>query len=202
MKRAILIANGEYHNEYQYNPDDYIIAIDGGYDQLISQGITPDLLIGDLDSIKSKIKPSIELIKLPKEKDDTDSLFALKEALKREFDTFVMFGFLGKELNHTIANLQSLLFLKKQNKNGIIIHNNQVFEILSNEMKTYSNKQGYISIFSLSDNSIVTLKNLKYPLTNHPLTSDFPLGIDNEFLPNKKASVEVHQGFVLTIYNN
>jgi thiamine pyrophosphokinase len=201
-KKAVLIAAGEYNNEYQYNPDDYIIAIDGGYDHLINQGITPDLLIGDLDSIKAQIKPSQQLIKLPKEKDDTDSLYALKEAIKRGFNYFELYGFLGNKFNHSIANIQCLLYLKKEGFNGIIFNNNECYEILHNENKNFSNKLGYISVFSLSDSSIVTLKGLKYPLDKKELTSSFPLGIDNEFIINKKASVEVHQGYVLIIYNN
>ena len=122
-KKVVLIASGEYHNEYQYNPDDYIIAVDGGYDHLMKQGITPDLLIGDLDSIKSQIKPSQQLIKLPKEKDDTDSLYALKEAIKRGFNSFSLFGFLGNKFNHSLANIQCLMFLKKEGYRGIIYHN-------------------------------------------------------------------------------
>ncbi len=201
-KKAVLIAAGEYNNEYQYNPDDYIIAIDGGYDHLINQGITPDLLIGDLDSIKSQIKPSQQLIKLPKEKDDTDSLFALKEAINRGFNSFSLYGFLGNKFNHSLANIQCLMYLKKEGYNGVIYFDNECYEILNNEIKTFNKAIGNISIFSLSDSSIVTLKGLKYPLEKKELTSSFPLGIDNEFIINKKASVEVHQGYVLIIYNN
>ena len=201
-KKAVLIAAGEYHNEYQYNPDDYIIAIDGGYDHLINQGIAPDLLIGDLDSIKSQIKPSQQLIKLPKEKDDTDSLFAIKEAINRGFNSFSLYGFLGNKFNHSLANIQCLMYLKKEGYNGVIYFDNECYEILNNEIKTFNKAIGNISIFSLSDSSIVTLKGLKYPLDKKELTSSFPLGIDNEFIINKKASVEVHQGYVLIIYNN
>ena len=201
-RKVVLIAAGEYRNEYQYNPEDYIIAIDGGYDHLIKQGITPDLLIGDLDSLQSQIKPSQQLITLPKEKDDTDSLYALKEAIKRGFKDFELFGFLGNKFNHSLANIQSLMYLKKEGFNGVIYHNNECYELLHNENKTFLNNIGYISIFSLSDSSIVTLKGLKYPLENKELTSFYPLGIDNEFIANKKASVEVHQGYVLIIYNN
>ena len=94
------------------------------------------------------------------------------------------------------------MFLKKEGYRGIIYHDNECYEVLNNETKTFNNQSGNISIFSLSDTSIVTLKGLKYPLDNKELTSSFPLGIDNEFIVNKKASVSVHQGYILIIYNN
>ena len=94
------------------------------------------------------------------------------------------------------------MYLKKEGYNGVIYFDNECYEILNNEIKTFNKAIGNISIFSLSDSSIVTLKGLKYPLDKKELTSSFPLGIDNEFIINKKASVEVHQGYVLIIYNN
>ena len=69
-----------------------------------------------------------------------------------------------------------------------------------NETKEFKGV-GYISVFSLTDVSKgVTLKNLKYELTNQTLLSSFPLGVSNEFIANKKATISILDGCLLIIY--
>ena len=199
MKKVVMFANGDYQNEYKYNKDDYIIAIDGGYEHLIKRGIKPNLIVGDLDSITSPIEAGSEVIKLSPVKDDTDTLYALKEARRRGFDYFELYGMLGKALNHTLGNIQLFLYLKKEGISFKAFYQNEVYQVLHDE-KISLEKEGRFSLLSLTEESVVTLKDVAYEVNNLRFTNDFPLGIDNEFLPNKKAQLQVDSGYMLIIY--
>lgn len=198
MQKAVLVAYGEYNNEYHFCKDDYIVAIDGGYSYLKKQKIKPNLFIGDNDSNKLAIDKNVKKIILPEEKDDTDSLYAIKTCLKLGFDRFELYGFLGKEFSHSLANIQVLLYLKKKRVEAKIIEKNKTYIILHNE-KIKLKKDGKLTLLSLSNKSKVSLKNLKYPLKKSILSNDFPLGIDNEFI-DKEAEITIHNGYVLLIY--
>lgn len=200
MRKIVLVASGDYKFEYQYNKNDFIVAIDGGYNYLSEQNIKPNLFIGDMDSLNKQIDKSVEIIKLPTEKDDTDALFAIKEMIKRGYNNYELYGFLGGDLSHTIANIQLFLFLKKQKINFKAIYQNHIYQVINQETISLNGK-GYISIFSLVDQSIVTIKNLKYEITNYKLTNSYPLGIDNEFINNKKAKIKCYEGYILIIYS-
>lgn len=201
MKRVILVASGQYFDEYNWCDDDFIVAIDGGYDHLVNANIKPHLLVGDFDSISGDIPDDVEVLSLPQEKDDTDSFFAIKECIKRGYKDFELYGFLGNQLSHTIANIQLFLFLKKQGINFKAFYQKQIFQVLHLETIDLTG-QGFFSIFSLVDSSFLSIKNCKYQVDNLKMTNDYPIGIDNEFIPNKKASITCHQGYLLLIYNN
>lgn len=200
MNRAVLIAAGEYRDEYAFSETDDVIAVDGGYAYILRQRLVPVLFVGDKDSYSEELPEDLEKILLPKEKDDTDSLYAIKELLKRGYRRFALYGFLGGSMAHAIANLQSLLYLKKNGGEALLFHSGEIYEILHDERKDLTRDGGTFSIFSLSESSLVSISGAKYPLNNYLLKNDFPIGIDNAFLTSKKASVKVHRGFVLIIY--
>lgn len=199
MKKAILFANGEYDSSYTYSREDFIIAIDGGYDILFELGIKPSLVVGDLDSISKPIPSDIKVIRLSVEKDDTDALYALKWALKEGFDTFELHAFLGKDLNHTLGNIELFLHLKKLGVNFKAYYQNKTYQVLHDECFEISKGKDKFTLLSLSEYSIASLYNVKYEVINHKFTNDIPLGIDNEFI-NKKAQIQVDSGYMLLIY--
>lgn len=104
MNRAVLIAAGEYREEYVFSEKDDLVAVDGGYEAMLRQHLVPVLFVGDRDSYAGELPEHLEKIVLPCEKDDTDSLFAVKELLKRGYRSFALYGFLGGSISHTIAN--------------------------------------------------------------------------------------------------
>ena len=115
MKRCVIIG-GAPINDYNrikglLSDDDFIIACDSGLVHLEKSGITPNLIIGDFDSF-DKPKTNIETIVLPREKDDTDSFFAVKEAVRRGFDELLIFGAIGGRLDHSLGNISILLYKK------------------------------------------------------------------------------------------
>ena len=84
-----------------------VIAADGGLAHLKAQGAAPDLTVGDFDSLG--YVPDGNVIRHPPEKDDTDTMLALRLGLERGYDTFVLYGCLGGRMDHAYANFQAVL---------------------------------------------------------------------------------------------
>lgn len=178
--------------------EDYVIAVDGGYEYL--KGNRIDLVIGDFDSL-SYVPEHPNVIVLKPEKDDTDMMAALKEGLKRGYETFYIYGGCGGRIDHTLANIQSLAYLSQQGARGYLLYDNQVITIIQNDSIVFqSDKKGYISVFSFGEKAEgVTLKGLKYPLENAVLSDKFPLGVSNEFT-GVMSEISVKKGRLIVVY--
>ena len=198
-----MFANGEYHGEYHHEEGDFIIAIDGGYNHLYEYGIVPDILIGDMDSIDYRKPDNLDrkhVIKLNPKKDDTDALAAINYAIEQGYDYFELYAFLGKELNHTLGNIQLFRYLNKKGIEFKAFFDNKIYEVVSNGNKKFKGK-GTFSVLSLTPESIVSIYNAEYRVRNHVFSDDFPLGIDNVCLKGRQISVTVKKGMVLVIYS-
>ena len=162
---------------------DYVIAADGGYTYLQRLGISPDLVLGDFDSLAKKPQNK-NVIELPREKDDTDTYYAARKALELgATDVVIVGGLGGARLDHTLANLQTLVFLAK---NGVCATladtDNEVTALLPGTHRIQARPGWYFSIFSAGEQAPgVTLEGLKYPLHDYTLTHAFPIGVSNEF---------------------
>lgn len=178
--------------------EDFVIAVDGGYEYL--KGNRIDLAVGDFDSL-SYIPRHTNVITLKPEKEETDMLVALKEGLLRGYKVFYIYGGCGGRMDHTYANIQCLAYLAKQGAKGYLIQDNQVLTMLQNETITFhSDMKGYLSVFSYGQRAKgVTLTGLKYPLKDATLTDDFPLGVSNEFI-GETSQITVKNGRLLVIY--
>ena len=198
----ILGAGDSYDRQISVGEKDYIICADGGLRNSHIFSRSPDLIVGDFDSLGEI--PQIENIEVyPPEKDDTDMLIAIKKGLKRGYKTFVILGALGGErADHSIANIQNLAYICEQGGRGFILHNNTVFTAIKDaELKFSKDCKGYISVFSLRDESKgIYLKNLKYELNGQSLFSSNPMGVSNEFT-GKEASISVKEGILLVTFN-
>ena len=72
-----------------------MICADAGYETAVKYGITPDLIVGDFDSVKTLPQKSAKVLTLPVEKDVTDTMFAVMKGLTMGFRSFVLLGCLG-----------------------------------------------------------------------------------------------------------
>ncbi len=187
----------------ELNNDDLVIAADGGYDKAKLLGICPNIIIGDLDSIKGNYNKDIEIIKHNIDKDDTDTFLAVKEGLKRGFKDFVVIGGLGGRLDHCLANISLLKFIYENNSKGIIIDNKNEVRYLSNgKIELSKNNRKSISILAYSNVAKgVTIKGVKYSLDNAIISNSFPIGISNSFL-EEKAEISVKEGELIIIVFN
>ncbi|MDY3906092.1 MAG: thiamine diphosphokinase [Lawsonibacter sp.] len=183
-------------------PGDYVIAADRGYDSLMAYGVTPDLVVGDFDSLGyTPNHPNVT--RLPAEKDDTDMVYALRKGLELGYRRFVLLGGVGGRLEHTLGNLQLLDWLTTQGAVGFLAGEKTVATALRNGSITFpASMSGYLSVFCNSGTAEgVTLSNLKYPLDRYTMTGTFPVGVSNEFL-NAEATVSVERGSLILIWED
>lgn len=203
MKRCIIIGGAPINNyDYinsQIQEEDFLIYCDSGLIHLNKIKHQPNLIVGDFDS---HVNPNIdvETIVLPTEKDDTDTVFGVKEGIKRGYEEFILVGVLGNRFDHSLGNLSILLLLDKEEKCGKIIDDYSVIEIVKNTPKYVENTFSYFSLLSVTPIiSGVTIENAKYGLNGAEITNYFPIGVSNEVLEGKCAKVTVEEGIALLI---
>ncbi|HMV97000.1 MAG TPA: thiamine diphosphokinase, partial [Anaerolineales bacterium] len=112
QKRIIIFANGELPNKEKaralLREDDFIIAADGGTRHALELGRTPNIIIGDLDSLPVNFEPStlnIELMQFPADKNETDLELAIQHALTLNPQEIIIIGALGGRLDQTLGNI-------------------------------------------------------------------------------------------------
>lgn len=177
--------------------EDLIIAADAGLRHLQNAGIKPHLYVGDGDSLGFQPE-GIEAVVLPKVKDDTDTLAALREGLRRGYRRFYLYGALGGErFSHSIANVQTLAFLSFSGAQGTLIHRSCRVSLLTAGSHQLQPQGGYFSLFAYGGEASVTVEGAKYPLKEASLSPLFPLGVSNE--RQGTCGITVHWGKVLLI---
>jgi thiamine pyrophosphokinase len=180
---------------------DYIIAADGGYEHLHRLGYKPDLLVGDFDSIK-KVPKGVNIVRLPKEKNDTDTLYAIKLGMEKGHTSFIIHGGMGGRADHTLANIQSLAYIAERGATGYLIGEGTVITALKDGKISFSaENKGIISVFCNGSVAFgVNIRGLKYPLTDATLTSDMPIGVSNEFI-GSEGEVSVEKGTLIIMWS-
>lgn len=207
---CILIGAGDLTiSEIPVGENDLCIAVDGGYEYCKLLEITPDYILGDFDSISEKEAEGVaeiakaeedKVIVLPVEKDDTDMLAAIKLGLSEGYQSFRIYGGMGGRIEHTIANIQCLLYLKEHNAVGYLMDGTGMILVAKEEEISFQDSlEGYMSLFSMGDKSTVSIENMKYLLKEQEITNSFPIGISNEFILGEKGKITVHKGAVVII---
>ena len=183
----------------EIGPDDLVIAADAGYKQL--GGIKPHLVVGDFDSL-GYVPREESVVELPVRKDDTDALFAVKLGLSRGFRRFVLLGSVGGRLDHTLANIQALAYLTTRGARGVLVGEIEKITMLQNgSLNFFGTPEGIVSVFAYGGTATgVTEENLAYPLDCATVTTDFPIGVSNEFT-NQPARITVEEGCLLIVWN-
>ena len=196
-KICYIIGAGEIHNlNIKPNPNDYIIAADGGYTYLKEINITPDMIVGDFDS--SKYPQKKDTIKLHKIKDTTDMFEAMKIAYKKGYKKCLIYGALGGRISHSIANISQMVYFVGKMDITLIDENTTITATNSKINIDYKNLS-YISVFSYTPISKgVNIKGLKYELKNATLKANYPLGVSNESI-GKPAEITVEDGILIII---
>lgn len=198
-KCVIFCAAGFSEHLVPIEPDDYIIAADGGLRHTEKLGLTPHAVIGDFDSLGYTPQGATVF---PVEKDDTDSMLAIRRGLALGYKTFLLYGSLdGPRLDHTVANFQALAFLRRHGARGYLIGERQIVTLTEGEALVFRNAKGDFSAFCMGAPAKgITLTGFYYPLTEGTLTADFPLGVSNHFT-GSRAEVRSGEGQLLLVYS-
>lgn len=206
-------------------PGDLVLAADGGYRALYSLGYTPDLLLGDFDSLGDlPLPPDLPVLRFPARKDDTDTGLALRHGLDRGFRDFALYGCAGGRVDHLLANLQSMARVSRLGATIRLAAPEYDAWALTGPAPDTSAPSTpapdalapdalapaavlalpprpggtLVSVFCHGDRAEgVTLTGLAYPLSDAALTGDFPLGVSNRRLEGQPATVSVRRGTLL-----
>lgn len=203
MRRCVIIG-GAPIQDYQWIrqnllPDDFYIFCDGGLKHRQSLQVTPDLLVGDFDSWDNP-KTETETIVLPREKDDTDTFFGVKEGVKRGFEDFLLIGVIGGRFDHSLGNISALLYLTGLGKKALIIDDYSSIEVVSSQPVFIEQNIQYFSVLNIDGKAKgITIKNAQYPLEHAEITWDYQYGISNQVLPGKTAEVTTQEGRLLLV---
>ena len=203
MKRCVIIGGapiGRYDRiRALLNENDSYIYCDSGLKHREGLGVQPDLIIGDFDSY-DRPDTDIETIVLPTVKDDTDTMFAVKEGIRRGFEDFLLIGALGGRLDHTMVNVYSLLYLDDKGKNGAIADDFSVVRLVSRTPAEIGPEWAFFSLVNIDGSAHgVTIRDAKYELTDAEIPCSFQYATSNEPLPNKTATVSLKEGRLLLI---
>ena len=201
METCVIFCAGGFEKlARQPDETDFILAADGGLVHLEKLGIVPHGIIGDFDSL-GYVPKGAQVF--PVEKDDTDSMLAVRKGLELGYRRFELYGALdGERLDHTVANLQTLCFLANHGAVGFLVGLKYMAAVLRDGTFRFPrNAKGILSLFCLGpDAEGVTLKGLKYSLDGGTLSSGFPLGVSNHFA-GEEASVTVERGTLIALHD-
>ena len=203
MDRCVIVGGADINN-YEYirstlRQNDYVIFCDSGLKHLEALRVQPGLIVGDFDSHDNP-HLTVETIVLPCEKDDTDTVYAVKEAVKRGFDDFLLIGVVGARLDHTLGNVSILLYLDSLEKRGCIIDDYSEMEIVSEKPVSVTNDYSFFSLLNITGCAKgITITGAKYPLTDAEISCEYQYGVSNEVLPGETAVVSVKCGKLLLI---
>jgi thiamine pyrophosphokinase len=210
MKRMVIVGGGpkSYIPDLkEFSGDDcFLIGADQGAEVLVEQGLTPDLSIGDFDSVSeqslTKIeKESRQMLIYPDEKDETDLELAIKEALQRSPEHILLFGVTGGRIDHSQANIQLLYpLMEKQVKATIIDKQNRVELVPAGEHKIEAVGQyPYISFLPMTlEVKELTLTGFYYPLEKAYLPFGSTLCISNRLIEDT-GTFSFKSGILLVI---
>jgi len=205
MKKCIILANGKPPHKsvitfFKKNGFETLICADGGANTALRMNLTPEFIVGDLDSISKeaieKFKKTSEIIQY-KRQNDTDVEKCLKYAIKNKFDEALLIGVTGDRLDHTFCNLGIVLKFFSKIKLSVLAENS-FLKAYTGDVHLKTQKGEIISLYGFSNKTKITSKGLKYPLKNVSL----PFG-EKESTSNASTSnsiqLKIKNGIIFVI---
>ncbi len=189
--------------------DDFVIYCDSGLRHMECLGIAPSLIVADFDSYDDPHMDT-ETIVLPVAKDDTDTVYAVKEAIARGFADFLLIGVFGARLDHTLVNAYILFDLDTRGLKAMAMDDYSEFVVISARADAdgkmipgvahIEDSYPFFSLVNMTGTARgVTITGAKFPLEDGEITSDYQYGASNEVLPGHTAEVTITEGRLLVI---
>lgn len=202
MKTIIIVAGGTPPKRVV--PANFIIGVDQGALWLLRHGMTPDVAIGDFDSVTKKQKKYIhdhvkKYIEYPPQKDETDLELAAFQAIKQKPKEVWIYGAIGTRFDHVIGGIQVLLKLASYNICGYLVDKTNEIQIVRRELTLKRLRAlPYVSIFPIGEKAIVSLSGFHYNVSHRIFRSGSTHGVSNE-ITGRTAQVLVHTGEIFLI---
>lgn len=206
MKRCVIFGGGQIGDPEQIKnlvrQEDYLICADSGYRHCVQLGFSPQLVLGDFDSYAGVVQSDCELLRYPIEKDDTDTMLAVKQALQRGYERLVLVGMLGGRLDHTLANIQTLVYAVEHGAAAQIIDSSCYITVIKGgQTAQIPYQQGFhFSVFCHSDcASGVCIRHAKYELEDAPAHQRFSHRGQQFLFGGTAAQISVKQGILVIL---
>jgi thiamine pyrophosphokinase len=209
MPRAIIFANGHLPSiqaaRRLLREDDYLIAADGGTHNALALGVTPHVVVGDMDSITNEDilmleKAGAQIYRHPAEKDETDLELALRFVIEGKFGEIVILGGLGGRFDQTLGNVS---ILADPSLAGIDIRLDDGIEevFLIDQSARIDGIPGDVISLLPSGQLVegVITNGLRYPLHDETLYSYRARGISNVML-DREASISLKHGTLICVH--
>ncbi|MBQ8081802.1 MAG: thiamine diphosphokinase [Clostridia bacterium] len=198
--RRCVIVTARYEGAWTYEraTGDMVLCADGGWRIAQAYGLAPDLVIGDFDS--SARPEGMETIVHPIRKDDTDAMLCARYGLENGCADFLLLGGFGGRLDHTLANLQTLAYLKAHGARDARMRDGlREAVVLREEVIALPRRPGHLSLFAMGDRcECVSVSGAEYDLQDGALTNCFPLGVSNAFREDV-VRLSVRRGLLLVL---
>lgn len=189
--------------------DDFCIYCDSGLRHMDGLGVMPSLIVADFDSYDDP-ELDIETIRLPVAKDDTDTVYAVKEGIARGFTDFLLLGVFGARMDHTLVNVYILFDLDDRGCRAAAVDDYSEFEVISARAgddgsmmpgrAAVEGKYPYFSLINMTGIARgVSIAGAKFPLDNGEITSGYQYATSNEVLPGHQAEITITEGRLLLI---
>jgi thiamine pyrophosphokinase len=206
-KTAFIYTGGTVFEEYvieKPEKGDLVIAADAGYLTAKKMGITPDILLGDFDTLGvENIPDGIECLRAPAEKNDTDTQLAVQVAAERGVWEIVIIGGMSGRIDHTLSTLAILEDLWERKAGRIyatLTDGKNRVRFLRNSGAILPRSQYRFFSLIAADETVkgITLEGCKYPLKNGRISRRNQWAVSNEITGNC-ALVEIKRGGVWVI---
>jgi thiamine pyrophosphokinase len=186
---------------------DFIICADGGGKFAYEQGIIPDYLIGDFDSISQEIlfffmENGVDIIRYPKDKDYTDTEICVNKALELGCIEICIIAGIGSRIDHSLGNIGLLHLAGEKGAKAYIVSKNSTIHLCKDYIQLSGKIGDTVSIIPLLGNAKgLKSSGLKFELNNLNIEFGKPIGISNEMTDNK-CCIEIANGEILVIKQN
>lgn len=195
---VLIISGGEYS---PFLPDPscrYVIACDRGYLHAQKTGIRPDLIVGDFDSAPPP-DGSIPAEYYPVQKDDTDTMIAVKKALSMDASEIMIACAFGGRLDHTFANLQAGAYAAERGAEVRLCGTGTDAWIFRDRTLHFPRRDDTsFSVFSLTDSCSVTITGAEYACSGLLVRNTFPIGVSNKWASDR-ITVTGNSGIVMVM---
>jgi thiamine pyrophosphokinase len=163
-----------------------LIGADGGARHLLAHGLTPHVVIGDLDSLEARLAErlegrGVEIQRFPAAKNETDLELALLLALERGATQVRILAALGGRPDMHLANHLLLAHPQAAGRDIALLDHGWHIRLLRDRMTLRGQPGRRVSLLPLGDVTGVTTSGLRYPLRDEPLLLGPARGVSNEF---------------------
>lgn len=214
-KKAVVVSGGTLQEAFvlevlkSLGETDCIIGADRGVLFLYEHKIEPMYIVGDFDSLPSKVleyyrkEAKIPIREYNPMKDFTDTEIAANLAMQLGYKNVWILGGTGTRIDHMLANIQVLAGLYERGVKGVLLDAYNRITLIDGEthLKKEDMYGAYFSVFPLEEDVLgLDIKGAKYPLSNHTLTSRNSLCVSNEIAEEaEKAVIDFPYGLVILI---